>query len=696
MVHTPDSPSMLGELSAEEWWRLNTALAHYEVHVIEEGKTISAFAHLICQALASAALQNLTASQICDLLKDEFGGRWVLGEVNAALQELEKAEYVVKLPDPGGERFSVKEPYRTESIREQNEAEQLRSRVLEQWAVELRERHPDLSDDELQLILQDLIQFCIAIFDRRGAECVALIYSGEPRREEFLKLLEAEDLPSLAARPAEIAAVRDAELLNFFRNSAEERSRYIGQFLRSSFLKSAITIDPKFAGVLSKQFGGSTVVLDTNFLFSLFGLRGEFEQEVARAAIRFTTELGIRPLVHRVSIREFRRALESKERLLESFPMPSQELASAMADSLTLEGSLGAYYKRYAVTGVGWDDWVQPFLAIEAGLSELNIEVTDMYQDEIEADVRLVEEANRIYETSHDYYERIWGRLLTDEICRHDAFLRLFVVRLRKGKPEEFVQAKAWCITRDSKLPRYERIERHRPGDVPVFILVEHWMQFVGPIIPRTEDWDALARSLLLSPFLRARIGESASIEKIHRAASRIAEYRNYSAQLAMRVLLNSRFQEAVKTMPEAEFEEEVKAVLEESLLDEYYKQEQQLSLAITEKDDLQSQVTKLSETEKGLHKALEVLHSKLENLRTGVNRAAAIVIGAVILLFGLSLDWGELGPLSLGFAVAGVLVGVLAIISFLRSWRLAWSILIVASAFASLVAAIVSLRFFS
>ena len=215
----PNTHSTPNGLSSDESWRLNIALAHYEFRVATKHHPISAFAHLICQAMVTAVLQSMTASQICDLLKTEFGGRWVLGEVNAALKELEKATLVTKLSDREGQRFCVDEPYRTECIREQNETEKLRDRVLEQWAAELKQEHPSLSEEERQLVLQDLIQFCIDIFDRRGAECVALIYSGELRREEFIKLLEIEDIPSLPPRPANLALIRDAEVLKFFRNS---------------------------------------------------------------------------------------------------------------------------------------------------------------------------------------------------------------------------------------------------------------------------------------------------------------------------------------------------------------------------------------------------------------------------------------------------------------------------------------------
>jgi len=447
--------------------------------------------------MVSAPLQSMTAPQICDLLKTEFGGRWVSGEVIAALGELEKAGLIKKVSDRAGHRFYVDEPYRTECIREQNETEKLRDRVLEQWAVELKQEHPTLSEEDRQLIVEDLIQFCIDIFDRRGSECVALIYSGELRQEEFIKLLEIEDIPSLPPRPANLTLIRDAEVPKFFRNSTGERSRYIGQFLQSAFLKNAITIDPKFSGVLSKQLEGSTILLDTNFLFHLFGLEGQFAEDVAKAAVQFTKELGIKILTHWVSVREFRRALEPQGKLLKTFPMPNQELASVMTESLVLNSPLGAYYRRYAATGVSWEDWVRPFLAIEGRLSELDIEVTNMYQGEIEADKRLAKEASRIYEISHDYYEKKWGKSLSIEVCKHDAFLSLFIRRLRDGEPEEFVQAKAWCITRDSKLPRYEQLERQRLGNIPVFITIENWINFTRPLVPRTEDWDALAHSLL-------------------------------------------------------------------------------------------------------------------------------------------------------------------------------------------------------
>ena len=81
------------EISEEEWWQLNTALAHYEGPIGKEGKIISALAHLVCQAMASAPLQILTVRQIRDLVKDQFGAAWHIGEIGYAIRELETGWY---------------------------------------------------------------------------------------------------------------------------------------------------------------------------------------------------------------------------------------------------------------------------------------------------------------------------------------------------------------------------------------------------------------------------------------------------------------------------------------------------------------------------------------------------------------------------------------------------------------------------
>ncbi|MBM3120144.1 MAG: hypothetical protein FJ006_11485 [Chloroflexi bacterium] len=682
------------ELSIDEWWRLNTALAHYEVHLLERGKTFSAFAYLVCQAMVSSPLQSITAIQIIDLLKSQFGGHWVIGEINSALQQLQRAGYIKKVADPSGDKFYVEESYRIQSIRDQNETERLRDDILTKWAKELREKHAHLSEGEHQCIIEDLINFCVAIFDRRGAECAALLYSGESEKQKFLKKLETEDLPSLPIRPINISKIRDAEVIGFFYDSKGERSRFIGHFLHSSFLKNAITIDPKFFGILSKQFKDSTIVLDTNFLFSLFGQHGLFKQEIAMAVIQFSAKLGIRLLVHRVTIREFRQALESSRRLLESFPMPNQELATAVTQVIVSEDLFGTYYRRYAATGVRWDDWIQPILAIEARLPEFGIEVTDMYQQEIEADQQLIDEANNIYEVSHDYFERLTSRPLSRMICKHDAFLRLFTARLRRGKPEEFIQAGAWCITCDNKLPRYERIQAGKLQQVSVFVLAEHWLHFVQPIMPRTEDWDALARSLLLSSALQTPVAEGISIERIHRAACCIAEYRDMSAQLAMRVLLNSRFQEAIKAAPDTEFEQKVGGAIEEALLEEYYKQEEQLNLAVAERDKLQDQISKHATIEAELRSGLEALRGEVTNQIVSAKRFYAALVVAFLIIGGVSLDWGALKPVLLGIAIAGMVVGIITVIGIFRGWKLAWNVFLGIAAFVSILAAIVSLRY--
>lgn len=680
------------EISGEEWWRLNAALANYEGSIGENGKVVSAFAHLVCQAMASAPLQVLTMVQIRDLVRDEFGANWHMGEVKHAVRELENGEYVQKITAPEEHRFTVKDEFRDVCLREQKEAVQLRDEVLEKWVVEIRKKHARISDVECKILVEDLVGFIVAVFDRHGAECAALLYYGEVKKEAFIEKVGKMDLPSLPDR-GELNQLRNSELLNFFRNAKDDRAMFIGYFLRSSFLKSAITIDPRFIGTISKQFEGSIVVLDTNFIFALFGLQGDFEEDVAKAILQFNHELGIKSIVHRISVREFQSSLERHGRSIKSLVMPSRELAGALAEAMELQGPIGAYYERYADTGVKWDDWIQPFLAIEAMLEELGIEVTAIYEEAIEKDKKLEEETNRIYEVSKEYVERVSGGQLNIEICRHDAFLRLLSIRLRKGKPHEFMKAGAWCVTLDSKLPRYERIERHRLRDIPVFVLTELWMQYIGPMAPKTEDWNALARSLLLSPYLMVTVPSAPSTERIHRTAARIAEYKDFNPELATRILLNARFQESIIRLKNDEFDEKVGEVIEEALLGEYYEKEKQLELSIEQSSALSKEIDERKKEEKRLEESQEQLKGEIKSIGQLNRITYAISMGLLMLFVGVLLDWEKLSQVPFVLTVIGMIGGATSILGSLLNWRTALKLFLVVATIVSLGAAILAFR---
>lgn len=681
------------EISVEEWWRLNAALANYEGSIGDNGKVVSAFAHLVCQAMVSAPLQVLTMLQILDLVRDQFGAKWYMGEVKHAVRELENGGYVQKITTPEENRFTVKDEFRDVCSREQREAVALRDKVLEKWVVEIRGKHARIGDVECKILVEDLVGFIVAVFDRHGAECAALLYYGEAKKEAFIKKMEEMDLPSLRDR-GELNQLRDSELLNFFRKAKDDRAMFIGYFLRSSFLKNAITIDPRFIGAISKQFEGSIVVLDTNFIFALLGLQEDFEKDVAKAILQFNHDLGIKSIVHRISIREFQRSLERRGRSIKSLVMPSRELAGALAKAIELKGPIGAYYKRYADTGVKWDDWIQPFLSIEAMLEEAGIEVTDIYEEAIEKDKKLEEETNRIYEVSKEYVERVsGGQPLNIEICRHDAFLRLFSIRLRKGKPNEFMKAGAWCVTLDSKLPRYERLERHRLRDVPVFVLTELWMQYIGPMAPKTEDWNALARSLLLSPYLMVTMPSAPSTERIHRTAARIAEYKDFNPQLATRILLNARFQESIIRLKDDEFNEKVGEVIEEALLEEYYEKDKQLELSIEQSSALSKEIDERKKEEKRLEESQEQLKGEITSIGRLNRITYAISMGLLMLFVGVSLDWEKLSQVPFVLAVIGMIGGATSILGLLLNWRTALKLFLVVATIVSLGAAILAFR---
>jgi len=164
----------------------------------------------------------------------------------------------------------------------------------------------------------------------------------------------------------------------------------------------------------------------------------------------------------------------------------------------------------------------------------------------------------------------------------------------------------------------------------------------------------------------------SAYIGKIHAAASRIAEYRNYTPQLACRILLNSRLQEAVKTVPESEFEGKVNEIVEEALLDEFYQQQGQL-------ESVQNEIA--------------VVKDEVKTQRAESRRILAIVIGAVLVIIAIMLEWNKLTLLQFGAAVIGMIAGILAMVGILRSWKIAWNVFLGIAAFASILVAILGFR---
>jgi hypothetical protein len=705
------------DLNNRDWWRLNTALAHYGGYTANTQKEISAFAYLVCQAMSMSTLPSIKPNQIKALLKTEFGGDWQIGEINEALKELKNIGSVAEIPDNSGTRYSVISDLKEENRKILKETAELGKKVVEDWIQNVRKRHSEFNDNDCKVLTQDLLDFSVNIFDRYGVECAALLYPGETKREEFLKLIANEDIPSLQDRQG-LNGVRDTELLDFFRCSEGDRSIFIGYFLKSSFLKNAISIDPKFIGIISKHFEGSIVVLDTNFLFALLGLEGSFDEEIAKACLQFTRALGIGIQVHQVSVREFRRSLNRRGQEVKSGRMPTIEITKVLRKLYRFQGPVSAYYDRYTTSGVGWDDWARTYVdAIETRLSEYGITVTRAYEEQIYNDEKLEELAKDVFNKSKDYYLTIsGGHSLNMDICRHDAFLLLFIKKLREGKPEEFVGAKRWVVSLDSKMPRYERIsqdsESHNPFDIiPTFILVDHWLQFIGPMNPKTQDWDMLARSLILSPYLQAPALGGVSIEKIHAVANRISEYKNLNAQLATQVLLNSRFKNAMESMNNEQFAANIGDLLEESLLEEYYENHDTMKKTAAEKVELEKQKIELEKQNQELVKMNQLLETSnttitgknneltsnindlKSNLKKTVNRTYAILIGIILVIASAMLNWKNLNILSFTLVIIGWLAGILGIIGLLKNWKLAWQVFTIITAVLSIAAAIITFR---
>jgi len=237
------------------------------------------------------------------------------------------------------------------------------------------------------------------------------------------------------------------------------------------------------------------------------------------------------------------------------------------------------------------------------------------------------------------------------------------------------------------------RVERQRLGDIPVFVLTQVWMQYIGPISPKTEDWNALARSLLLSPYLMVTAPSAPSMERIHRTAARIAEYKNFNPQLATRILLNARFQESIIGIDYVAFDEKVGEVIDEALLEEYYEQEKQLELAREQSSALSKEIDEREKEEKRLEAFQEQLKGEIKSTRQSSKITYAISMGLLMLFVGISLNWENLSKAPFILAVIGMIGGTTSILGLLLNWKTALKVFLVVASIVSLGAAILAFR---
>ena len=584
-----------------------------------EGENLSLALHecLVKHAMAKLGTEPHTVSHIKDSLYLLFNLNFEDEEIEGAIKRLMRTGSVMS-PSEDFYVLSIDEYSELERLLE--DSKEFEQRIIGEWIENISRNYPGLSQDDVNALGEDLTIYLTKIFAKHGAECVALVYAGQDEADSFVGKLEDDIFASLPGRSSRVHKIRIIELPAFFKNASTQRKRYIARLLDSTFVIHMLHMDKDCSALIRKQFKGYRLYLDTNFIYRLLGLKGSTLQKAAQSAIKIAKDLGFALIVSARTIDEWQASIERAVKNLKRVPLLSPSLAQVGADYTTEEDLTTGYWWEYAKTKISIDDFFALYQHIEELLKESDIKIKDTLCDRIKDGPLLTQEISKL-NLATDYIK-------FPKVAEHDAFHRLLILRLRgKSPPKTFIDTKVWFLTCDTLLPKYDRMARKNPDEIPFCILASQWVQTMRPFLPRTQDFDETFVDLFTSPYLRT-YGELPS-NIAQTILGRIAKYGQHSSGLAVRVLTDRYL---TKEIGQTEDAEKITELIDNATAraaeefreerDGLKKQLDTLKGELEQEKDARLRAEEFREERDGLKKQLDTLKGTLDTLKGELEQA--------------------------------------------------------------------------
>lgn len=121
---------------------------------------------------------------------------------------------------------------------------QLEQRAFREWHLAVRRVRPSITDDEMEILREDLKSWLHAIIARHGAETALILYPEDERAQRFFDEVDARGFDQLPERDDEMKTLRAQALTLFIRSPTPDQRRFLAGLLNTSFYMTVLTIDP--------------------------------------------------------------------------------------------------------------------------------------------------------------------------------------------------------------------------------------------------------------------------------------------------------------------------------------------------------------------------------------------------------------------------------------------------------------------
>lgn len=566
---------------------------------------------LALQALSMLPTDYFNARQVLEKIKTSLGRKFEYEEILQSLSNLAAKNQLLSKSnaDDSETVFAVPLEIRHE-VKEKIESEKASERiVLEEWKSELRNRHKNISSEDLENLIKDLRKFSIRLFSQHSAESLELYYGKNEKLAATINALDPREVKQIwEPRDDPYQSIRNREVIAFFREGDDKRKRYIASLMQAVFLFQLTHLDPSCAEIVKAEIPSDGILyLDTNFVFRLIGLQGPELFLAAKKLADASISLGYRLVISPKTKSEYENTLKGFLQEVKRYPMITFELASLALNATSDEDFLTSYWKKVKEAGAYVDpvQYYDYYINIIQILKQLNVTMDETLHEEIIT--TKVSEISMQVTHLRAIMENYFGKQSTDRVSdfvlEHDVYHR-FLILARRGKindRETFVNTKFWFLTCDSKLPVYDRSLRSTQfNKMPFCVLSGQWFQTINPIVDPKENLEQISADLIASPLLRAYQRPPSSL--IQSVIGRVSMRSTYAPAAVSAMLSNSQFMES--------YQEAKGDIVKDEVIDNFYASyavETELELKRT-KSELETTKAKEEEAEIFARKTKEEL----------------------------------------------------------------------------------------
>ena len=487
--------------------------------------------------------------------KDLFEQRGQIGlssltqaQVVAALTRLTEDGTIL----PTGAKFKLSEAARLKVGAAVSNAEAVEKGVIEKViaSARLATNTPELEASQLWSLFR--AEFIIPFIREFGARAYELITGQSTNVGQKAFIAEF-----LANFDLSRKAILEAMILSLLDKNDEGCRSYILGLLNTHFYQTSVSLPP---GVIEKVFPSNgksnrlRLILDTNFIFSLFDLHSNPSNEavslLAKIIAKLPPSIDVRMYVLPTTIREFRKSLIHYEGLAKNF-RPAQNIVEG-ALKYGVSGVLDTYFTRIRESGykISADDYFRPYHdGIGALLSQHNVSILngedekytedqDTIDDALEQDAfykrKFINEPKR-----QKSYEQIW----------HDVLLWHYTADRRPTIVDTVFEAEWVGVTIDYGLLAFDSFKR-RSGGVPVLVHPASLVQALQLLVPQDENLERAILALMQMPFLFEAFDPSDErvTQKILSTLSRFDTVEDLSSETIMQLLGNRALRGKMET----------------------------------------------------------------------------------------------------------------------------------------------------